>query len=278
MVLVGLPLGGPAFFTVATYLLASRYQQSRPFGRSAVEAFREFAWSVFLVVVLPWHYVLGRKLGKGNGTVPVVFVHGYTQNRANFLRMARSLGTSSAGPMYGFNYNWLLTIEPCADSLNRFVDQVLAETGATKVDLVCHSLGGLVARTMLANGGAAKVRSVATLGSPHFGVTWKLPLLGGCGPQMKEGNPFLAALAKPVPMPLLSLFSTHDNIVHPPKASSVESIGGADHLLEAGYGHLSLLFVPEVTQLVRRFLESQPLPAQVPVAAEAEAGAKKKAG
>ncbi|HEY3446215.1 MAG TPA: alpha/beta fold hydrolase [Myxococcales bacterium] len=269
-VLAGLALGGPAFFTAATYLLASRHQAARPLSRSLVEALREFAWSVVLVVILPSLYVFGRRLGKGSGRVPVVFVHGYTQNRSNFLRMARIVGRGAAGPMYGFNYNWLLTVEPCARSLDRFVDRVLAETGARQVDLVCHSLGGLVARAMLAGGGAAKVRSVATIGSPHAGVTWRVPLLGGCGPQMKVESPFLGALSRPLPVPFLSLYSTHDNIVHPPKTSSLEALGGADHVVEGGHGHLSLLFVPEVAELVRRFLESQPQPAQVPAAAEGQ--------
>jgi len=268
--LVALALGGPAFFTAATYLLASRHQARRPLSRSLLEALRELAWSVFLVATLPWLYLFGRRLGTGRGTVPVVFVHGYPQNRANFLRMARLVGRGAAVPMYGFNYNWLTTIEPCARSLDRFVDRVLAETGAPKVDLVCHSMGGLVARAMLARGGAAKVRRVATIGTPHFGVTWRLPMPGFCVRQMRRGSAFLQELAKPLPVPCLSLYSTHDNIVHPPQASSLEPLGGADHVVEAGHGHLALLFVPEVAELIRRFLELQPLPAQAPAeAAEA---------
>ena len=275
-VFAGVVLGGPAYFTTATYLLASRHWAARPFSRTLVEALREFAWSVVLVVLIPWLYFFGRRLGKGRGTVPVVFVHGYTQNRSNFLRMARIVGRGAAGPMYGFNYNSLLSVESCAASLGRFVDRVLGETGAKQVDLVCHSMGGLVARAMLEDGGAAKVRSVATIGTPHAGVTWRLPMPGAGVSQMRRGSAFLAALAQPLPVPFLSLYSTHDNIVHPPKASSVEPFGGADHVIEGGHGHLALLFAPEVGELVRRFLESQPTPAQLPAAAEAEAG--KKAG
>lgn len=270
--LAGAVVGGPVFFTAVTYLLASRHQAPRPRARSLVEALRELGWSIFLVLALPWLYLFGRRLGHGRGTVPVVFVHGYTQNRVNFLRMARILGRGAAGPMYGFNYNWLSTIEPCAASLERFVDRVLAETGAPRVDLVCHSMGGLVARAMLAGGGAAKVRSVATLGTPHFGVTWRLPMPGACVAQMRRGSAFLEALATPLPVPALSLFSTHDNIVHPPEASSIEVIGGADHVVEAGHGHLALLYAPEVAEVVRRFLESQPLPALAPAAAAGTKG------
>lgn len=247
---------GATFFTVVTYAAASRFQTRRPFARTLVEFLREIAWSVLLVFLIPVLYLAGRRLGRGGtGKVPVVFVHGYTQNRSNFLRMAGIVGRGAVGPLYGFNYPWMLRVEPCAKSLSRFVERVCSETGAERVDLVCHSLGGLVARTMLAQGGAARVRRVVTIGSPHAGVTWRLPLLGGCGPQMKRGSPFLTGLAAPLPVPFLSLYSTHDNIVHPVEASSLAALGGRDQVVEEGYGHLSLLFSPKVAEQVRAFLE-----------------------
>jgi triacylglycerol lipase len=58
-----------------------------------------------------------------------------------------------------------------AQALGNFVDQVRAQTGAARVDLVGHSEGGLVARTFVKYyGGAAEVDSLVTLGTPNYGT------------------------------------------------------------------------------------------------------------
>lgn len=58
-----------------------------------------------------------------------------------------------------------------AADLASLVDDVLRATGAKKVDLVAHSMGGLVARSYLAfHGGNAKVERALLLSSPHLGV------------------------------------------------------------------------------------------------------------
>ena len=56
-------------------------------------------------------------------------------------------------------------------ALNTFADQVRAQTGAAKVDLIGHSQGGLVGRDYIKNrGGANEVDSMISLGAPHYGT------------------------------------------------------------------------------------------------------------
>jgi triacylglycerol esterase/lipase EstA (alpha/beta hydrolase family) len=54
------------------------------------------------------------------------------------------------------------------------VDKAVADlrqrTGAAQVALVCHSMGGLVARAYLRAYGDEAVACVVTLGSPHRGT------------------------------------------------------------------------------------------------------------
>ncbi len=58
-----------------------------------------------------------------------------------------------------------------AQALDAFADDVRAETGAAKVDLVGHSEGGLVSRTYVKYyGGANEVDSLVTLGTPNYGT------------------------------------------------------------------------------------------------------------
>ncbi len=55
-----------------------------------------------------------------------------------------------------------------AEHLCKFIDKVLASTGASKVNLVCHSMGGLVARAALIGYGySSKVYKIITVGTPH---------------------------------------------------------------------------------------------------------------
>lgn len=58
-----------------------------------------------------------------------------------------------------------------AGRLRDRVNAILARTGAPKVDLVAHSMGGLVSRDYIKYlGGSTKVRSLTTLGTPNYGT------------------------------------------------------------------------------------------------------------
>ncbi len=58
-----------------------------------------------------------------------------------------------------------------AARLAQFVDGVRARTGAARVDLVGHSMGGLVSRDYVKTlGGAAEVDSLIMLGTPNYGT------------------------------------------------------------------------------------------------------------
>jgi len=95
-------------------------------------------------------------------------------------------------------------IRVTARALNAFADNVRAQTGAAKVDLVSHSEGGLVARAYVKyEGGAAEVDSLITLGTPNYGTAAaniiRFFTLGTCAgvtacEQMTLGSSFLAGL------------------------------------------------------------------------------------
>ena len=237
-----------------SFVLMRAHTEPRPLGRVAREALREILWAALTQPLLPLFYFVGRRLARGEG-VPIVMVHGYSQNRVDFLLLARSCARAGLGPVYGFNYPWFGTVHGSAARLARFVDDVKRETGAAHVDLVAHSLGGLVAVEYLrAHGGAAQVRRLVTIASPHAGVPWRGPILGACGPQMREGCAFLEEHARtPLDVPCLSVYSTHDNVVHPPRTSALAHRGAVDRAVEH-VGHLTILFDPEVARACCDFL------------------------
>ena len=86
------------------------------------------------------------------------------------------------------------------------VASLLAQTGVEKIDIVAHSMGGLVALDYLKNGGGARhVRKLVLLGTPARG-TWSALLglmtapLGRGGRQLLPGSAFLRALER-TPLP-----------------------------------------------------------------------------
>ncbi|MEM3512085.1 MAG: alpha/beta fold hydrolase [Candidatus Jordarchaeales archaeon] len=86
---------------------------------------------------------------------PIVFVHGGAGSAQQFESQAMRFTSNGYPPEYlkVFEYDSSFTVETFAKVLERldaFIDRVLEETGADKVDLVGHSLGTVVSLQYLA--------------------------------------------------------------------------------------------------------------------------------
>jgi triacylglycerol lipase len=97
--------------------------------------------------------------------------------------------------VYALNYGNNATgdINASAHELSDFVDFVLAQTGATKVDMVGHSQGGLMPRDYINNfDGASKVDKLIGLSPSNHGTTNPLAPYGGtcvaCTQQVYESD------------------------------------------------------------------------------------------
>lgn len=254
---------GIAVYVLGSFFLMAAHTTRRPFGVSLRELVREAVLAALTQPLLPLFYFVGRRMDgflfrrASAGKTPIVFVHGYMQNRVGFLGLARSLTTKGLGPLYGINYPWFSTLEKNAARLHRFITAVCEETGAAAVDLVCHSMGGLVAVEMMrdeARKDGLKVRRLVTIATPHAGVMWRGPILGSGGASLRRGSKLLEAHAgHTLAVPTLSVYSTHDNVVHPKETSSLVKRGGMDFEVD-GAAHLSILFSPVVTEQVASFL------------------------
>jgi triacylglycerol lipase len=104
---------------------------------------------------------------------PVVLVHGTFENAAqNWASLAPYL-QAQGYCVYALNYGNNATgeISVSAGQLATFVDYVLAQTGASKVDLVGHSQGGMMPRRYMQLYGATKVDKLVGLSSSNHGTT-----------------------------------------------------------------------------------------------------------
>lgn len=89
-----------------------------------------------------------------------------------------------------------------AKEIGRAVQGLLRLTGAEKVDLVAHSMGGLAVRYYLQfEGGGEAVRRTVFLGTPHRGTVAAMLAWGEGGREMVPGSAFLSHLNDGKSMP-----------------------------------------------------------------------------
>ena len=121
---------------------------------------------------------------------PVILVHGWAGSAGDMSAM-RDAFTAAGYPAYTVDLpgqNNLVNAQVIAD----LVDRVRAQTGAARVDLVGHSMGGLSARWYLKRlGGVDKVRTYVSMGTSHYGYLPACLLGEQDGGQMCPFNPFL---------------------------------------------------------------------------------------
>ena len=103
---------------------------------------------------------------------PIVFVHGFLEVGDAFATQAMRFASNGycRDRIFAFDYNSLFGPFGTNDKLDALIDAVLARTGAQKVDLLGHSLGGAVCYDYLepaAN--AAKVAHYVSLASFPLG-------------------------------------------------------------------------------------------------------------
>jgi triacylglycerol esterase/lipase EstA (alpha/beta hydrolase family) len=187
----------------------------------------------------------------------VVFIHGLVANRSGFLPLQTYLRLQGHDRQYGFNYRSAGSLEALALRLKRNID---AKIRGGRIDLVAHSMGGLVARFYLQRlGGARRVDRLITLGTPHLGTHAATFVPSALVRQLLPDGPFirhLNALPPPEGLQVTSIVAGRDLLVQPVEAARCP-FGDVLRLDDAG--HVELLFRPRVFAKVRAVLRS-PLP------------------
>ncbi|MEU0053742.1 alpha/beta fold hydrolase [Streptomyces sp. NPDC006184] len=130
---------------------------------------------------------------------PVVFVHGYTGNASNWTTAMSvfRLNGWPASDLFAYEYDSYGDNVTNARGLAAFVDNVKARTGASKVAIVNHSMGGLVSQYYLkVLGGNTSVSHLASIAGANHGTT----SAGAClvyttCQQMYPGSSFIAQIS-----------------------------------------------------------------------------------
>lgn len=241
-------VAGMAAWVLVAYsrwLAYHRHKQDPRTSRYA-ELFADVSGELRAMSVLAyWHVrgAVGDALRSPSGSPtgpPVLCVHGITQNGSNMWGIRRALERRGRATR-------AVSLGPFGRSLERHVapligalEELIASHG--RVDIVAHSMGGVVLRLALATRPdlAAHVRRVVTLATPHAGTAFTRGLpLGATVRRLGRRSPPLGELTGlPPDAEVTTIAACRDFIVYPIQTCHLPGARGVElH----GVGHAGLL-------------------------------------
>jgi triacylglycerol lipase len=191
---------------------------------------------------------------------PVVFVHGWAGASWNWSDMKEDFQRDGwpADRLFSWGYRSTQSNVTTANELASFVAQVRAQTGAEKVDIVTHSMGGLSSRWYLKFlGGTQFVDDWVSIGGPNHGTlaSYFCDLFIVSCEEMNYNSSVLTQLNNgdetPGAVNYGTFWSWCDEIINPDGSVKLD---GAINTNVGCIGHLSLLISDSVSQRVRDFV------------------------
>jgi len=189
----------------------------------------------------------------------VLCVHGFHLSGSSMWGIRRVLerrGRPTRAVSLGLPHR---SAESYARVLARRMERLLAARPGERIDVVTHSMGGLILRLVLSRHPhlAAGVRRIVTLGTPHRGTALLRTIrFGAAYRMMSRGAPFLQTLPtfeESAPdAAVTTVASAHDLVVYP---VSTAHLPGARQITLERVGHLGLLTERRVQELVADRLE-----------------------
>jgi triacylglycerol lipase len=188
---------------------------------------------------------------------PVLLVHGILGQRHLYWNLFRRRLEQDGFRVdeVSLPYTLLGDIRVAAERLSEKVEEVAPD--GQRVDLVCHSAGGIVARYYLKFlGGAKRVRHIVFLGSPHQGTyfSYVLPVLR-IAAQVRPGADLLRELGGDIPdgVRATNFWSPVDGVIIPAQ-NSILHHPSAKNVKVPWMHHWGFLLSPQIHKQVAKAL------------------------
>jgi triacylglycerol esterase/lipase EstA (alpha/beta hydrolase family) len=201
--------------------------------------------------------------GSANAQVaadPIVFVHGWNSSATTWNTMIDRFVAAGypRSRMLAITYNSNQSNGTIANQVRDAVNALRSQTGAARVDIISHSMGGLSSRYYLKNlGGSSVVDDWVSLGGPNHGTNFAYACYlfsAGCR-DMIGGSGFLNALNSGDETPGATNYGTFwsscDEIINPDNSVL---LNGATNIAAGCLGHSELTSNAGVFDQVRAFV------------------------
>jgi triacylglycerol lipase len=178
----------------------------------------------------------------------VVLIHGYLGNASSFLPLKGYLRILGIKNVLSFNYSASTSIETAASELRDFLRH---HVRGGKIDLVCHSMGGLIARVYIKLlGGERRVQRCITLGTPNRGTYAAYWLPKAIGRSMRPDSQLLNRLTSAdggvSKVRYTNLVAGADHLIIP----RMNAVASEDVIYMENIGHLGILYSPPMFRTV----------------------------
>jgi triacylglycerol esterase/lipase EstA (alpha/beta hydrolase family) len=191
---------------------------------------------------------------------PILFVHGWSGSASNWNTMISRFEKDGwpKSHLRAYSYNTSQSNKTTAETIVKSeVEKLLASTGASKVDIVAHSMGSLNSRWYIKFvGGESKVDEWVSLGGPNHGTSAAYACFSASCVDMRPGSPFLTELnagdETPGAVNYGTWWSPCDEFINPDESVI---LSGAINTKTACIGHLALITDETVYNGVREFVK-----------------------
>jgi triacylglycerol lipase len=191
---------------------------------------------------------------------PILFVHGWSSSASTWNTMIPRFEKDGwpKSHLVAYSYNTSQSNKVSAEKEVKVrVESLLKSTGATKVDIIAHSMGSLNSRWYVKFlGGESKVDEWVSLGGPNHGTNFANLCFSTACVEMRANSTFLKELnagdETPGAVNYGTWWSPCDEIINPD--SSVPLTGATNHET-ACLSHGALLTNETVYTSVREFVK-----------------------
>jgi triacylglycerol lipase len=192
---------------------------------------------------------------------PILFVHGYTESASVWKTMISNFEKNgySKSELSAYSYNTSQSnVTDAETEVKPRVETLLKNNpGATKVDIIAHSMGSLNSRYYIKNlGGDTKVDDWVSLGGPNHGTDFANWCFSASCVEMRIGSTFLNNLnatdETPGAVNYGTWWSPCDSIINP---DSSVALSGATNTKTACISHTDLMNDSTVFGQVHTFVK-----------------------
>jgi len=243
---IAIAVCAPSLLVAASFLVAVAARAATITGGDALYVVRAFMFEMidFNLAILA---MMGSKPATNEppGRVthrPVLLIHGFVCNHSVWGKWLARLEADGFGPVRVIDLEPpFAEIEHHAAHVERELRALFRDSGDIPVDIIAHSMGGLVARAALRRIGPDMIGRIVTLATPHHGTA-----LARLFPnerlllQMVPDSAWLNQLnAHADAASVTSIYSLEDNLILPTRSAVLPH---APAIELRGIGHIGVLF------------------------------------